>query len=94
MDFPPPSLAVYETLLRKHHVTTDLETFGRAPFYLKNPRLFSVYPKLLNEIAEKVYSIDGSGQRRLLDIALEEAKAGKISALQMLLDLLGGARAM
>lgn len=92
--FSAPSLAVYETLLRKHHVTTDLETFGRAPFYLKNPRLFSVYPKLLNEIAEKVYSIDGSGQRRLLDIALEEAKAGKISALQMLLDLLGGARAM
>jgi len=93
-NYSASSLAVYETLLREHRVTTDLETFARAPFYLKNPRLFSLYPKLLNEIAEKVYSIDGTGQRRLLDIALKEAKAGKISAVKMLFDLLGGARAM
>lgn len=93
-SYGAPALAVYETLLRDHMVTTDLETFARAPFYLKNPRLFSVYPKLLNEIAEKVYTIDGTGQRRLAEIALEEAKAGKVSAVKVLLDLLGGAKAM
>ena len=88
------ALAAYETLLREHQVTTDLETFGRAPFYLKNPRLFSVYPKLLNEIAEKVYTVDGTGQRKLSEIALEEAKSAKVSPVKILLDLLGGARAM
>ncbi|HYS70855.1 MAG TPA: FAD-dependent oxidoreductase, partial [Thermoplasmata archaeon] len=31
------NLAVYERLLRERQVTTDLETFSRAPFYLKNP---------------------------------------------------------
>ncbi len=87
-------LGVYERLLREHQVTTDLETFARAPFYLKNPRLFNVYPKLLNEIAEKVFTVDGTGQRKIADIALEEAKASKVSAVKMLLDLLGGARAM
>jgi len=88
------NLAVYEQLLRQRQVTTDLETFARAPFYLKNPRLFSTYPKLLNEIAEKVYTIDGTGQRRLAEVALERAKASNVSAIKMLLDLLGGARAM
>jgi len=88
------ALAAYETLLREHRVTTDLETFSRAPSYLKNPRLFSVYPKLLNEIAEKVYTIDGTGQRRLADVALDELRAGKLSTVRMLLDLLGGAKAM
>jgi len=88
------ALAAYETLLREYQVTTDLETFRGAPFYMKNPRLFSVYPKLLNEIAERVYTIDGTGQRRLADIALEEVRAGKVSAVKMLLDLIGGAKAM
>ena len=91
--YDAPSLAAYETLLREHQVTTDLETFRGAPSYLKNPRLFSVYPKLLNDIAEKVYTIDGTGQRRLADVALEAAK-GKVNPVKMLLDLLGGAKAM
>ncbi|HYS72119.1 MAG TPA: hypothetical protein VEM95_06820, partial [Thermoplasmata archaeon] len=60
----------------------------------KNPRLFGVYPKLLNEIAEKVYTVDGTGQRRIARVALEGARASKVSAIKMLLDLLGGARAM
>lgn len=88
------SLAVYESLLRQEQVTTDLETFRGAPFYLKNPRLFSVYPKLLNEIAEKVYTIDGTGQRRLSEIALETTKSSDVGPLRMLLDLIGGAKAM
>jgi electron transfer flavoprotein-quinone oxidoreductase len=87
-------LAAYETLLREHRVTTDLETFRGAPLYLKNPRLFAVYPKLLNEIAKKVYAVDGTGHRHLRDIALEEAKAANVSVVKMLLDLLGGAKAM
>lgn len=88
------SLATYETLLREHRVTTELETFRNAPLYLKNPRLFSVYPRLLNEIAEKVYTVDGTGQKRIADVALQGAKAARLSRVRMLLDLLGGSRAM
>ncbi len=87
-------LSVYDSFLRNHRMTTEMETFRKAPMYLKNPRLFAVYPRLLNAIAEKVYSVDGTGHDRLLDIALAEAKAAKVSLPKMLLDLLGGARAM
>ncbi len=88
------TLAVYETLLREQQVTTDLETFRGAPYYLKNPRLFSVYPRLLNELAEKVYTIDGTGQRHLSELAMEGAKSADVSLVRMLLDLVGGAKAM
>ena len=41
-----------------------------------------------------MYAIDGTGHRHLRDIALEEAKAANVSIVKMLLDLLGGAKAM
>ena len=88
------NLAIYEDLLRAHHVLTDLETFGRAPDYLKNPRLFTLYPELICALAARVYSVDGGGKSRILDLVLEEAKRRKIPLLRLLRDLVGGARAM
>ena len=73
---------------------TDLETFGRAPDYLKNPRLFTLYPELICALAARVYSVDGGGKSRILDLVLEEAKRRKIPLLRLLRDLVGGARAM
>ena len=73
---------------------TDLETFARAPEYLKNPRLFTLYPELICALAARVYQVDGGGKSRLLDLALEEARRRKIPLLRTLRDLLGGARAM
>jgi len=88
------NLAGYEDRLREHHVLTDLETFARAPDYLKNPRLFTLYPELICALAARVYQVDGGGKSRLLDLALEEARRRKIPLLRTLRDLLGGARAM
>jgi hypothetical protein len=75
-------------------VTTDLERFARAPLYLKNERLFNVYPRLLLDIAQRVYRVDGTGQERLLDAVRETTKAADVPKLKMLLDLLAGARSM
>ena len=88
------NLAGYEASLRRRHVTTDLERFSRAPLYLKNERLFDVYPRLLIDIAERVYRVDGTGQPRLMDVVLDGAKSGDVPTLRLLLDLLAGARSM
>src|SRR5439155_1563435 len=45
------NLAAYDRFLRASNVLTDLERFRRAPLYMKNERLFDVYPRLLMEIA-------------------------------------------
>ncbi len=91
--FTAGNLAGYLGALEKFHVLSDLETFSRAPAYLKNPRLFDTYPKLLLDIAERVYSVTGRGQARITGLALEEAK-GRVSPLRLLRDLLAGARSM
>ena len=86
--------AAYEAALRKRNVTTDLERFARAPLYLKNARLFDLYPRLLIDVAERMYRVDGSGKDRLADLVLERAKSGDVPKLRLLLDLLAGARSM
>lgn len=84
----------YESALRSHHVRADLDTFARAPAYLKNERLFDVYPRLLIELALRVYEVDGEGKGRVLDTVLKEANASGVSRFRLLLDLLQGARSM
>ncbi|HKZ48715.1 MAG TPA: FAD-dependent oxidoreductase, partial [Thermoplasmata archaeon] len=88
------NLGVYEEILRAYRVLTDLETFGRAPDYLKNPRLFSLYPELVCAVAGRVYGVDGGGQGRILDAALEEVRRRKLPLLRVLRDLIAGARSM
>jgi electron transfer flavoprotein-quinone oxidoreductase len=88
------NLAGYADALRRRNVTTDLERFARAPLYLKNARLFDLYPRLLIDVAERMYRVDGSGKDRLADVLLEEAKSGDVPKLRLLLDLLAGARSM
>jgi electron transfer flavoprotein-quinone oxidoreductase len=87
-------LSAYEKFLRARNVLTDLERFRRAPLYLKNERLFDVYPRLLMEMAERLYTVDGTGKPRLLDIVLEQASSADVPKLRLLLDLLQGARSM
>jgi electron transfer flavoprotein-quinone oxidoreductase len=87
-------LSAYEKFLRSRNVLTDLERFRRAPLYLKNERLFDVYPRMLMEMAERLYTVDGTGKPRLLDIVLEQASSADVSKLRLLLDLLQGARSM
>jgi len=88
------NLAAYEKFLRARNVLTDLERFRRAPVYMKNERLFGLYPRLLLEIAERAYTVDGQGKERLFDVVMDEASSSGVSKLKLLLDLLQGARSM
>ena len=92
-DFSMAGLASYERHLRALNVLTDLETFRATGGYLKNERLFSLYPKLLMGITEKVFTVDGSGKEKISRVVLEEMK-GKAPLLKVLKDLLDGARSM
>lgn len=88
------NLAAYERRLRARNVLTDLEAFARTPLFLKNERLFDVYPRLLIDLAERVYRVDGTARERLVDTVLKEANASGVSKIALLLDLLKGARSM
>src|SRR2546425_642038 len=82
------NLGAYEKVLRRRNGLTDLGRFRRAPLYMKKDRLFDVYPRMLMEIAERMYTVDGAGKERLFDIVLDEAASAGVPKLKMLLDLL------
>ncbi len=88
------NLARYDGFLRSRNVLTDLESFARAPLFLKNERLFDVYPRLLIDLAERVYRVDGTARERLIDSVLRGTNASGVSKLSLLMDLVRGARSM
>ncbi|HLE54845.1 MAG TPA: FAD-dependent oxidoreductase [Thermoplasmata archaeon] len=88
------NLAAYERSLRARNVLQDLEAFSRTPLYLKNERLFDVYPRLVIDLAERIYRVDGTARGRLVDTVLREVNASGVSKVTLLMDLLRGARSM
>jgi len=89
-DFSKKCLSRYEKLLKEDFVLKDRETFKRAPEFLQNERLFSLYPELACRIFHRLVSVKDE-KERLLDILLEETDGNKSL---MILDLIRGLRAL
>lgn len=89
-DFSRESLSRYEYLLKKDFVLQDINTFRRAPEFLLNPRLYSLYPDLVCRIFHRMTSVNGK-KDRMFDIIKEETKGRRIRILS---DLIRGARAI
>ncbi len=79
--------------MREHSVLDDLLTFRRAPGFLKNPRLYSTYPRLLCDFMERLYAIDGKPKEKIAMALLREATRNT-SLAGAAVDLLRGALVM
>src|SRR5207247_11243617 len=69
----------------------DMYTFHRVPAYLRNRRLYAVYPELVCSAAEAVYRVDGTGKRKISKELRLQAK-GRVSIFTLIRDLIRGAR--
>ena len=90
-DYSAQSLQAYERKLRGEPALKDMYTFSKVPRYLRNNRLYGVYPELICNAAEAVYRVDGNGKRKIYKELRAQTK-GKISTISLLRDLLAGAR--
>ena len=96
-DFSAATLSHYEDLLNASFVIQDFETFRRAPHFLENPRMYSLYPDLINGIMENLFTVTGAPKRHLVGSALGHIRKnirGKASIWQLIRDGLEGARAL
>lgn len=85
-DFSANSLSHYEQALKESFVLQDLSTFKRAPAFLKNRRIYNVYPEVVFEILEKILESDGKPRKRTFGIVKEVLKK-RISMTQLLSDV-------
>ena len=89
-DFSKKSLSYYEKLLKNDFVLKDRDTFKRAPEFLQNIRLYSLYPELACRLFHRLALVKGE-KKRLFNELLEET-GGKRS--KILLDMIRGLRAL
>lgn len=90
-DFSARSLRVYERKLRQDPALRDMYEFSRVPKYLRNKRLYNVYPELVCSAAEAVYKVDGTGKKKILKELRCQTK-GRVSTFTLIKDMLSGAR--
>ncbi|HEY6586186.1 MAG TPA: FAD-dependent oxidoreductase [Candidatus Methanoperedens sp.] len=89
-DFSKQSLSYYEELLKRDFVLQDIETFKKAPEFLQNERLYTLYPEFVCRLFHRLVLVDGP-KKRAFDELLEESKGNRI---QMFLDMLRGMRSL
>ncbi len=90
-DYSANSLKGFERRLRQEPSLRDMYTFNRVPRYLRNKRLYTVYPELVCSAAEAVYRVDGTGKKKILKELRSQTK-GRVSTLRLIWDMMSGAR--
>jgi electron transfer flavoprotein-quinone oxidoreductase len=89
-DFSKESLSYYEELLKKDFVLQDRETFKKAPEFLQNQILYTLYPEFVCRLFHRLVLVNGP-KKRAFDELLDETKGKRV---QMFLDMLRGLRAI
>jgi len=92
-DFSRQTLGLYPELLRQYGVLADLKRFRNVSKFLKNPRLYQVYPDTVCNLFEALFNVEPKPKKGLFNLA-KESMAGRISWFQILKDALGGWRAL
>lgn len=86
-DFSRKSLSSYPELLKESFVLKDLETFQKTPHFLENPRIYSLYPELACDLAEKIFANDGKPRKKLWKM-FKESMDDRVSSWQISRDLI------
>lgn len=88
-DFSAKSLKYYQELLEQSFVLKDMKTFRKASHFLENPRIYSLYPDLVCDLARKLLTNEGKPRKKTWQVIRESMK-GRISLRQMAWDLMRG----
>src|SRR3989337_4009841 len=75
-DFSKECLSYYEDLLKEDFVLKDIATFKKAPEFLQNQRLYTLYPEIACRLFHKLTAVDGA-KKRAFDEVLEATKGSR-----------------
>ena len=92
-DFSAKQLAQYPSRLKESFVLRDMKTYEKAVDLMRNDRLFSVYPRLVGTILERVFQSDGKPRKNFGRIGWEAAREA-MPLTDLVADLLKGGRSV
>lgn len=70
-DFSSKTLSLYEKKMNDS-VLAEFRNFKDAPYFLENPRMYSEYPNIVNDLMEKIIISDGEPKQKLLNLLKSE----------------------
>jgi len=85
-DFSKQTLSSYQQRLKQSFVLKDLKTFKKTPQFLENPRIYSQYPAMACDLAEKIFASDGRPRKRIWHL-LKQSMGEDLSLWQIANDL-------
>lgn len=91
-DFSASGLAQYKRELEQSCVMRDMQHFRKIPALMENPRLFSQYPRMVADIMNEMFTIDGKPNQPVRKMIMGHAK--KIGLINLLKDGIKGATAL
>jgi electron transfer flavoprotein-quinone oxidoreductase len=92
-DFSAKRLSQYQSRLEDSFVLRDMKTYEKSMDFMRNDRLFSVYPRLVSTVMERIFQTDGKPRKKIGRIGWEAAKDA-VPLSDLIIDLLKGGRSL
>jgi electron transfer flavoprotein-quinone oxidoreductase len=92
-DYSSTSMKRYQQILEDNFVLKDLRKYKDALTFTENQRLHSLYPELITQICEEIFSVDTEPREKVMK-QLRKAMKGKISFGETIKDARDAGRAV
>ncbi|MEZ9593440.1 FAD-dependent oxidoreductase FixC [Shewanella sp. 10N.261.52.F9] len=73
-DFSAQGLSSYQTLLEDSFIMKDLKLYKELPKFMENPRIFNQYPKMVADIMQSMFTVDGSPSQPIRKTLMKHCK--------------------
>ncbi|WP_299787452.1 FAD-dependent oxidoreductase FixC [uncultured Shewanella sp.] len=73
-DFSAQGLSSYQTLLEDSFLMKDLKLYKNLPAFMETPRIFNEYPKMVADIMESMFTVDGRESQPLRKTLMKHCK--------------------
>ena len=73
-DFSAQGLSSYQTLLEDSFLMKDLKLYKNLPAFMETPRIFNQYPKMVADIMQSMFTVDGSKSQPLRKTLMKHCK--------------------
>ncbi|ACJ31559.1 Dehydrogenase (flavoproteins) [Shewanella piezotolerans WP3] len=73
-DFSAQGLSSYQTLLEDSFIMKDLKLYKDLPEFMENPRIFNQYPKMVADIMQNMFTVDGSPSQPIRKTLMKHCK--------------------
>jgi electron transfer flavoprotein-quinone oxidoreductase len=91
-DFSESSLSTYKELLDASFVMKDMNLYKKFPQFMENERIFNDYPKMLSDMMQTMFVVDGVPNQSLRKAMMPHIK--KVGVMNLLKDAIKGVRSL